>query len=818
MKTIRSSRLVKALCFLLTLFFLCVGVFGTVFGFLAVDEGYWNTNRDYYETGVFEPRMRRTASGAVYGYDLIGKALADGDYKDLAEDIRLQKGKTNVSYTLTSPGGKVLFTNFDVKDTPFVYEYEYPVRWYSDGSISIADTVYYNDTREWILPTEEALPETTAVATEPTEAPTEAVPETETASAPEESTTIPAPTEGPTEAVMFPEETAETTEVPAPTAEHSGALVNEDEEVYIEDGRSGGMHNIFMYIYPQGQLNEEIKDFCLNALYRSEIYPTSAQYYGQYEVYHQNDFAVSANGNVYYKLTEEDRTHFDRENETTTERPAPVKEAYYKLTLKLDPNFTAKDKFQILHTLAGLSYGYLEHVFGYTVGALCLALLFGILSLAFAGWVREEDKPVARALHRIPTDILILLEGGALFFWLLGMTEASPFGSGTLIVIFAFLLVVPIVWPFLYMTVVKIKTRTFLSSMVVTRIAKFFWNAGKTAAKSMNVFWKLAVYYVVTLAAGLFFFLITGPDGAVLLSWGVFKLIELAVFILFGAGFHVLQTGAKHISEGDYEEISSPFLFGEFKKHAGYLNSINDGMTKAVEERLKSETTKSELITNVSHDLKTPLTSIVNYVDLLKREEIENEKAKEYIEVIDRQSQRLKKLTFDVVDASKAAAGSVELHPEPLDLCVLLSQVKGEYAEQLQETGLTLAGSTPAAPVWISADGRQLWRVLDNLMSNVVKYSLPGSRVYVDLAQKDGTAAVIFRNISKTELNISPEELTERFVRGDASRNTEGSGLGLYIARSLTEHMGGSFSIGIDGDLFKVALAFPVCGAPEKTE
>lgn len=223
---------------------------------------------------------------------------------------------------------------------------------------------------------------------------------------------------------------------------------------------------------------------------------------------------------------------------------------------------------------------------------------------------------------------------------------------------------------------------------------------------------------------------------------------------------------------------------------------------------MKSERFKTELITNVSHDIKTPLTSIINYVDLIKKENPENENIKNYIEVLDRQSGRLKKLIEDLVEASKASTGSLAVNLAESDVSVLLSQTVGEFDERLKAAGLTAVLGLPEKPVLIMADGRHLWRVFDNLMNNICKYSQKGTRVYLDVAESSGTVTVIFKNISAYELNISGEELTERFVRGDRSRNTEGSGLGLSIARSLTELQDGTLDIDIDGDLFKVTLTF----------
>ena len=231
-------------------------------------------------------------------------------------------------------------------------------------------------------------------------------------------------------------------------------------------------------------------------------------------------------------------------------------------------------------------------------------------------------------------------------------------------------------------------------------------------------------------------------------------------------------------------------------------------MSTAISERIKSERMKTELITNVSHDIKTPLTSIINYVDLLQKEQIENDKAKEYLEVLDRQAKRLKKLIEDLIEASKAATGNIKFQMESVNARMILNQSIGEFEERLAGNQITLVSNVPEEDVYVWADNRYLWRVFDNLMNNIVKYAQPGTRAYVDMTQSEGTITFTFRNTSKNELNISADELMERFVRGDASRNTEGNGLGLSIARSLTESMDGKMDLAIDGDLFKVILTF----------
>ena len=223
---------------------------------------------------------------------------------------------------------------------------------------------------------------------------------------------------------------------------------------------------------------------------------------------------------------------------------------------------------------------------------------------------------------------------------------------------------------------------------------------------------------------------------------------------------------------------------------------------------MKSERLKTELITNVSHDIKTPLTSIVNYVDLLGKEELP-EKAAEYLAVLDRQSRRLKKLTEDLVEASKASTGNITVHLQPIVVNEIVRQAMGDYDQRLAAGKLEVIVTAPGEDLAAMADGRLLWRVLDNLLSNVCKYALSGSRVYLDLERAGDRVRLTVKNISRDPLNISAEELMERFVRGDASRHTEGSGLGLSIARSLMELMGGTFSIAVDGDLFKAELTLP---------
>ena len=302
-----------------------------------------------------------------------------------------------------------------------------------------------------------------------------------------------------------------------------------------------------------------------------------------------------------------------------------------------------------------------------------------------------------------------------------------------------------------------------------------------------------------------------------LMDWVLWLAVQLVVLAALGrlaAGFVRLRQAARRMADGDLEtRVPVQTLWGPMRAQGEDLNRIREGMSAAVEERLRSERFKTDLITNVSHDLKTPLTSIINYVDLLQKQPLEP-KAAEYAAVIARQGQRLKKLTEDLVEASKASSGSLPVHAEPTDLAELLTQAVGEYAPRLEKSDLEPVLQLPGEPLWSLLDGRLTWRVVDNLLSNACKYSQPGTRVYVEASRQDGRAWLQVKNISRQQLNIPAEELMERFVRGDASRTTEGSGLGLNIARSLAELQDGTFGLTIDGDLFKAWASFPVCAPP----
>lgn len=268
--------------------------------------------------------------------------------------------------------------------------------------------------------------------------------------------------------------------------------------------------------------------------------------------------------------------------------------------------------------------------------------------------------------------------------------------------------------------------------------------------------------------------------------------------------------GIRRIRDGEVEyKLDLDSLHGTNKEMADAVNNIGEGIRKAVKTSMKDEQMKTDLITNVSHDIKTPLTSIISYVDLLKRLKIEEEPAKSYIAVLDTKAQRLKQLTDDLVEASKISSGNIELNREQLDLTELLNQSLGEFSDKLEEKRLQTVFEGADIHAYIFADSRRMWRVIENLFNNIYKYALENTRVYIDLVVSGGSVELSIKNISERQMNIRSDELTERFIRGDASRTTEGSGLGLSIAKSLIEVQGGTFHIHLDGDLFKVVITFP---------
>ena len=355
----------------------------------------------------------------------------------------------------------------------------------------------------------------------------------------------------------------------------------------------------------------------------------------------------------------------------------------------------------------------------------------------------------------------------------------------------------------------------FFKTTFVYRAYKFITKLFKKTlqlTRSMALAKRIIILAIVCIVANVFMMIFAINDYNILIAMiaSVVTIGGFAYYVLKKLSYlSYIMDGTQRIKNGDIHHKLQ--LIGEdnFTTLADNINNIRDGLDKAIDSQLRSERMKSELITNVSHDLKTPLTSIINYIELIKKEEnITPEYLKDYVNVLDSKSKRLKVLIEDLFEASKASSGNIELNMEKIDIIQLLRQSIGELEEKLSEANLDLKINVPEDKVYVRADGRRLYRVLENLLSNISKYSLPNTRVYIDITEVEGRVKLIMKNISSYELNFDPEEIMERFKRADDSRNTEGSGLGLAIARDLVKLQGGEFAIDIDGDLFKSIIEF----------
>ncbi len=494
------------------------------------------------------------------------------------------------------------------------------------------------------------------------------------------------------------------------------------------------------------------------------------------------------------------------------------------------------DDYYVLDHYAETVYGLRYQAVAGAAGGAVLFLVLYVFLLYAAGRRKGTDEITLRFVDHIPWDVYLLLCGAlALMVGLLGswtgqFIDSAPFRGSSI----AGIAVVAAGESVLLMAAsVSIAARSKTPGWWKNSLVYLAWNGVGTLfhhplrqlgyfLTHLSIMWK-------TLLLGTVFV------GLEVLSlypfyWDGNPVFLIAVNVLFGltiiggaVNMKRLQRAGKELAGGNMEyRVDTGTLFGDYRRHGENLNHIGDGISVAVEEKVKSERFRTELITNVSHDLKTPLTSIVNYVDLLSKLDL-SEDARAYVEVLQRQSNRLKKLTEDLVEASKASTGNLKVELEPVDLGELLVQVTGEYEDRLLQAEISPVVQSPEEPIIAMGDGRYLWRIIDNLLSNVRKYALPGTRVYIDASVLDGAAVISVKNISRDRLNVSADELLRRFVRGDASRNTEGSGLGLSIAQSLAVLMHGKLSLTVDGDLFKAELSLPLAEqipetAPEKPE
>lgn len=463
------------------------------------------------------------------------------------------------------------------------------------------------------------------------------------------------------------------------------------------------------------------------------------------------------------------------------------------------------------------------------VGIVFIAMALACLIFLFfaAGHRKGEIEPRLNMVDRIPLDVYAAAVVIACIFIVAFCTEylfntnVFNYSIGIQLVLLALALgglALGLVLALLLSFATRVKCGKWWRNTIIYRVLRFCWRVVKAVwhwfgrvGRMIPIVWRTAL-----IMAGLFFiafilFLLMYDQSGGWLLVGLLFAIVIYVAAIFGAWqMKGIKKAGQQLAEGNFnEKIDTTHMYWEFKSHAENLNSIGDGLAKEVAQRMKSERLKTELITNVSHDIKTPLTSIINYVDLLQKAKTEDERA-EYLAVLDRQSHRLKKLTEDLVEASKASTGNMNVNLEPTNTQEIINQSFGEYSAKLEAGRLNTVISIPEPVPVVMADGRLLWRVIDNLFNNVVKYALPETRVYVDVRVEGCDAVISMKNISRAALNVSVDELLERFVRGDASRTTEGSGLGLNIAKSLTELQHGTFSISTDGDLFKAEIRLPL--------
>lgn len=448
--------------------------------------------------------------------------------------------------------------------------------------------------------------------------------------------------------------------------------------------------------------------------------------------------------------------------------------------------------------------------------SIMLLIIIAIYLFWSIGYKEGKEKITLNSIDKIPYEILIFVCLMILFIAL--CVVANIVGTINYVVLLVGILgylVCYVMCAIIGVTTIKrIKARKFIKSFLTYKIGKWcfdkieecFKEINQKKAENKRLFWYYILFIVISMILASLFY--TGIAIILLIGFWIWSYYKLKKYIL---NQEKIKNALKDIYEGKSNDVhlDEGELEGALKEMAIYVNDIANGFSNAINESLKSERLKTELITNVSHDIKTPLTSIINYVDLLKKENIQDEKVKEYIDILDKKSQRLKKLTEDLVEASKVSSGNVKLNLENINIKELFNQTIGEFKDRFEQKNLVIETTIPNDNIKINADSRYLYRIIENLFSNITKYALEGSRVYIDIIEKEKIIDISIKNISKEKLNISSDELMQRFVRGDKSRYTEGSGLGLSIAKSLTELQGGTFNIIIDGDLFKVHMIWP---------
>lgn len=532
-------------------------------------------------------------------------------------------------------------------------------------------------------------------------------------------------------------------------------------------------------------------------------------------------------------LSETERLQEEAAEETLAERNKRI-----VVTLTANPSLPKEDEYALIYHQAEQLYDNRNVIPVICCTGTILALLCFIFLLCSAGHKNGREGITPSAIHEIHLDVYTVVVAVGAFTGLylaFGWIGMNP-GMINLIVLVV-LFAAEVIWCTLYFMelAIRLKMGKWWQNTILYRVFRFFGRFCKRVfrgivklIRGIPMVWRTALLCLAVCVAEFFGLILFYNDRVVLLFfWAIEKFILCGAITFVALMCKELQEGSEALADGDLNyKLDTSHMVLSFKEHGENLNCIGEGISAAVEQRMKSEHLKTELITNVSHDIKTPLTSIINYADLIGKEvsgdvkdtgdgagtETAQEREQhisEYAEVLLRQSQKLKKLLDDLLEASKATTGNLKVHPEVCDVSVLLSQAVGEYEQRFSEKKLETIVKQPEETVKVMADGRHLWRVFDNLLNNIYKYAQAGSRVYLNVEHDGQNANIIFRNMSAYPLEMSPEELEERFTRGDRSRHMEGNGLGLSIAKSLTELQKGDMEIVTDGDLFKVVITLP---------
>ena len=483
----------------------------------------------------------------------------------------------------------------------------------------------------------------------------------------------------------------------------------------------------------------------------------------------------------------------------------------YTIECYVDGKLQNSDQFAIIN-----NFVYLIYELRFIAILICIVGAFAtIVSFVFlmsaAGYHDNAENPRLSWFDKIYLEIIIAALGCLGFGELLILDGISVFSISMAIwTIFIVLFDTTLLLLVCMSLATRLRCKSFWKTTLIFTILRWIFLLFVKILSYIPSMWRLILAILLFGIVEIFLLVLWGIDDIIFLFFFE-KCVFIPLIFYFAVIVNKLENTSKQLASGDMSAtVDTKFFVGPFKRQGEHLNSIKLGISQTVEDKMKSERFKTELITNVSHDIKTPLTSIINYVDLLGKEDLQNETAKEYIQIISKNSDRLKKLVVDLVDASKASSGVLQLDMQPMKIDVLLEQIAGEYVERLSGNNLDLIIRKPEESVQIMADGQRIYRVFDNLLNNICKYALPNTRVYLLLEKQEDTAVISFKNISATELDMSANDLMERFVRGDKSRNTEGSGLGLSIAESLTKLQNGEFDIQLDGDLFKIIITFPI--------